>query len=64
MGSLHLAQVPLLLLASHDHHHVVSFLRSRRYNHIQCYVWAERSTRLEQEGYDQVASLVECEASA
>ena len=31
---------------------------------VQCYVRAERSARLEQEGYDQVASLVVREASA
>ena len=29
-----------------------------------CYVWAERSARLEWEGYDQVASLVVNGASA
>ena len=31
---------------------------------VPCYVQAERSARLEQEGYDQVASLVVNEVSA
>ena len=34
VGSLHLAQVLLPLLASHNHRHIVSFLRSHWYNHI------------------------------
>ena len=44
--------------------HAFETLKKRITSEPVCYVRAERSTRLEQEGYDQVSSLVGREASA